>query len=644
MSTTTTYKTASGVTYTVTDTSYLGQNDYDVTITASDGTVLLDQDNINRGIDILGVIDLAASGDVITGSTDSTSLVSLASIGTYVSVPGATGNFIVGAGALAANTYYIGGTTTISGLANLVTGTTINVVGGTATLSGNSGSTLLGALNGSTVNIEYGGTFNTGAALGSLLEGATVSFGSGGGTLVINGGGTAISLLASGPLSATTIQNYDPSRDTIELQDTVAPISGYTISGDTTRTITLYGSDGTQVATYTVNLASGVNLANGTYNAVNSTQGNPLNITYTTGNTYIGVCFLADSMIRTPSGDIAVQDIRVGDEILACPDGEWRDGEQGTGERLGTVVWTGKAHATVRPGLPDDEAGYPVRILRDAIADGVPYKDMLVTPEHCLFLDGVFIPARMLVNGRSIFHDRTITAYDYYHIETERHSVIIADGMPTESYLDTGNRRSFRQDGKIVHIGAGNARSWTEDAAAPLGVTRAVVEPVFRRIEARARDAGIASAIVGPVLTDDTGLHLLTENGQAIRRTRDANGYATFLIPPDVGTVRIVSRTSRPSDAIGPFLDDRRRLGVLVGGITLLDSDNMRLIDTYLADPALDGWDVQEAGPHRWTNGDAILPLGPRRPDSFGILAIQVLAGGPYPVTAEATEAVAQSA
>lgn len=158
-----------------------------------------------------------------------------------------------------------------------------------------------------------------------------------------------------------------------------------------------------------------------------------------------------------PSGTKAVEDLSVGDEIIAYVDGV------ATPRR---VIWAGQAHCTVRPGLPDDQAGYPVRILKDAIADGVPFKDMLITAEHCLFFDGKFVPARMLVNGRSIFFDKSITSYDYYHIETEEHSVIMADGMLTESYLDTGNRRSFSQKGKVLSIGGNRNLTW-DDAAVP---------------------------------------------------------------------------------------------------------------------------------------------------------------------------------
>ena len=151
-----TYKTSSGVVYEVNDTSIAPDlyHDYDVTIKSADGTVILDKDGISTGID-LGLTKIAATGDVITGSSNSSVLLNLASAGTYVSVPGSTGSFVIGVGLLTHNTYYIGGTTTIEGLANVVTSSTIYVVGGTAKMPGTGGSLLAGVLSGTTVNIEY---------------------------------------------------------------------------------------------------------------------------------------------------------------------------------------------------------------------------------------------------------------------------------------------------------------------------------------------------------------------------------------------------------------------------------------------------------------------------------------------------------
>ncbi|MFT9258084.1 MAG: Hint domain-containing protein [Acetobacter sp.] len=332
------------------------------------------------------------------------------------------------------------------------------------------------------------------------------------------------------------------------------------------------------------------------------------------------ICYLAGSMIRTPSGDVAVEDLRIGDDLVAYVDGV---------ETIRSVTWVGMRHTTARPDLADDEAGYPVRILRDAIAQGMPYKDMLITPEHCLLFDGKFVPVRMLVNGHSIFYDRSIPSYAYYHIETATHSVIRADGVLSESYLDTGNRSAFRQSGPVVSIG-GRVRTWSADAAAPLDVSRDSVEPLFHRLESRARALGHARQVLAPVLTANPGLHLVTDRGQTLYPTRSAHGHVLFMLPANVDQVRIVSRTEKPSRIIGPFVDDRRDLGVLVGEITVCEASTTRAIDTHLSMLDLPGWAAPETAPFRWTMGNATLPLGTRHADACAMLSIQLMAGGPY--------------
>lgn len=340
------------------------------------------------------------------------------------------------------------------------------------------------------------------------------------------------------------------------------------------------------------------------------------------GSLAIFACFLAGTMIRTPAGQIAIENIRAGDTVRTF---NWQLNEE---EDL-TVIWTGTAHWDVKPHLPDDEAGWPVRILENALAEGVPFKDMLVTAEHCLFFDGQFIPVRMLVNGRTIIYDHSITSYDYYHIETEDHSVIMADGILTESYLDTGNRLLFNHDDKVVPFTT-RALTWETDASAPHNVAQSFVEPVFRQIETRACANGISLCSEPRQLTKDADFYLMTETGTVIRHIRESNDRYVFMIPPNLTAVRLVSRTSRPCDTIGPFVDDRRQLGVLVGHITLFDATGTYKIDTYLTQENLSGWDVVENVPCRWTNGYALLPLNERTPYNFSILSIHLMAAGPY--------------
>lgn len=328
------------------------------------------------------------------------------------------------------------------------------------------------------------------------------------------------------------------------------------------------------------------------------------------------ICYLAGSMIRTPDGDVAIENLRVGDVVLAYTNGQSvaRD-----------VIWAGRKHMAVQTHLPEADAGYPVRVKANAIADGVPYKDMLITPEHCLFLDGVFVPVRMLVNGGSIAYDHTITAYDYYHVETQQHSVIMADGALTESYLDTGNRGSFRQDGTVVTLG-GRHLSWEHDAAAPLETAQPVVEKLFRALAAR---AGVATGT--QALVEDDNLHLVTETGAVVRKLRAQAGRVSFMLPPGVQSVTVVSRSSKPCDVVGPFVNDRRMLGVQIGAVTAISATGTQTSTAHLQEDALAGWHGMEAGASaRWTNGQAALPLHGLTTGGMTILTLDVVSAGPY--------------
>ncbi|MEW9298800.1 Hint domain-containing protein [Acetobacter oryzifermentans] len=340
-------------------------------------------------------------------------------------------------------------------------------------------------------------------------------------------------------------------------------------------------------------------------------------------------CFLPGSMIRTCDGDVAVENIQIGDEVITF---DWKNNKN----IVRKVVWVGKARAVVRPELHDDEAGWPVRILKGAIADGVPYKDMLITPEHCLFLKDRFVPARMLVNGVSIFYDKSITSYDYYHVETEQHSVITADGALTESYLDTGNRSSFRQEGKVITL-FGSVKNWEDDACAPLGVERSFVEPLYHAIERRENSIiGAHTSTEGMELTHDPDLHLVTNTGTIVWPMRKTAHQYSFMLPSDTQSVRIVSRASRPSDVIGPFVDDRRYMGVAVTDVRLQCANQHFDITSHLQAQKPEGWHDTDWTDCAWTNGNAKLPLGNHLArGEMGILSITLRAAGPYLLPSE---------
>lgn len=610
------YTTASGTTYTIVENKVLGVGTgfYKVKIVDPDGTTTFSTLGYGGGLlhpDIAG-------GSIFTPSSDFN--ISLSTLGTYIVTPGATGTMTALANIpLTGSTIWVGGTLNYTAVASAASSTTFNVDGGTLKATGGSvGSTLASV----TVNLSNGGSFSQKSSLISALSSLTVNFGSGGGTYVANAGGSFLDL------SSVAIKGFDNAKDYIKFEDMSSDPHTYSIQNDDgllglskSQVIKIYDKSKNVIANVTVD---GHNFSTGSFTVG---QNGPLTIT--DSGTTISVealavtCFLSGSLIQTPKGTTTVEDITVGDEIIAYVDGI---------ATPRSVIWTGQAHCNVRSHLPDDEAGYPVRILKDAISDGVPFKDMLITAEHCLFFDGKFVPARMLVNGRSIFFDKSVTSYDYYHIETEAHSVVMADGMLTESYLDTGNRRAFSQKGNVVSISSSRNLTW-DDAAAPLGVSREFAEPLFRQAEARAIAAGITQKGAAPELTEEANLHLITDTGVSIRPAREHNGRIMFMIPTGVQSIRIASNASRPSDVVGPFVDDRRYFGVAVGDITLFEGNRSRTITSHLTVRELDGWNTLEWEDCRWTSGNGLLPLGERHPNSVALIAIQIRKTGPYLAT-----------
>ena len=63
----------------------------------------------------------------------------------------------------------------------------------------------------------------------------------------------------------------------------------------------------------------------------------------------------------------------------------------------------------------------PVRVQRGAFADNMPHTDLLLSPDHAIFVDGKLICARQLANGTTIRPERGWTVVDYYHVELDRH-------------------------------------------------------------------------------------------------------------------------------------------------------------------------------------------------------------------------------
>ena len=138
-------------------------------------------------------------------------------------------------------------------------------------------------------------------------------------------------------------------------------------------------------------------------------------------------------MILTPDGEMPVEALHPGQLVVTQVDGV---------AVPQAVKWVGHRRINLTR-HPRAEIMAPIRIERDAFSEGMPHSDLMVSPDHAVFVDGVLICAKQLVNGSTIRRERDWTAVDYYHVELDQHAILLAEGLPAESYLDTGNRGFF---------------------------------------------------------------------------------------------------------------------------------------------------------------------------------------------------------
>jgi hypothetical protein len=148
-------------------------------------------------------------------------------------------------------------------------------------------------------------------------------------------------------------------------------------------------------------------------------------------------CFLAGTLISTPAGEFPVERLKRGAPVYTM-----------NGDAV-PIRWIGRRR--IDPKAVDRLREFaPIRIRPGALDHGAPNRDLYLSPDHCLFHNGSFIPAKLLVNGTSITQEATLEPFTYYHVELEQHGVLIAEGAYAESYLDLGNRVSFLEPGTLM--------------------------------------------------------------------------------------------------------------------------------------------------------------------------------------------------
>ncbi|MFV2052926.1 Hint domain-containing protein [Aliiroseovarius sp. YM-037] len=145
------------------------------------------------------------------------------------------------------------------------------------------------------------------------------------------------------------------------------------------------------------------------------------------------VCFTRGTEILTSDGPKLVEALKVGDLLVTRDNG------------VKPIRWIASSVVSEerRRGNSSLE---PIVIEADALGRNTPAKDLHVSPQHRILIEGghvdlivaesaVLASAKSLLNGKTIRHSGdAFPELEYWHIALDDHEVIFANGCPAESF------------------------------------------------------------------------------------------------------------------------------------------------------------------------------------------------------------------
>jgi hypothetical protein len=297
----------------------------------------------------------------------------------------------------------------------------------------------------------------------------------------------------TGPSSATVIEGQDTTISgvnvgddfsttfTLTLEDTNGLLSatGTGVTGDDTTTLVLAGTIlqvNTDLQTLTDTDSS---LADDTINLIGIDGDDEYALQNSIAVTVVA-CYVRGTMIRTIEGERAIESLAIGDVVLTA------GGEEKPIRWIGHRAYK-KRFACCNPDV------LPICIAAGALADGVPSRDLYVSPQHAMFIDGVLVPAIDLVNGTSITEAVSMEEIAYFHIELAEHDVLLANGAPSESFIDDNSRMMFHNAYDFAALYP-SAERRPAIYCAPRVSSGPLLDTIRRRIERRVKNLPVRRA------------------------------------------------------------------------------------------------------------------------------------------------------
>jgi hypothetical protein len=331
------------------------------------------------------------------------------------------------------------GTINGSGLFNsdLINNGLIDVSGGLREINGTLSSTLTG---GGTINIESTGTLQ----LDKAVSGNTLNFKAATGTLTILNLGSVANTFDIASISSTDVINLPNAPAGFGLNyNTNTGTLAITNGGSTVGQLVF-----TPTASLTTNFFKNVVLQ----------------------------CFASGTRIATPDGDRPVEALKAGDRVLI------QNGE------AAEIEWVGHRDLDCERHPAPDKVR-PFRIAAHAFGRGMPNRQLLLSPDHAVFVDGVLVPVKCLDNGTTI-QQMPVRKVTYYHIELRDHAIVKAEGLTVETLLPGGDKSVFAGSSVTAMYPDLSVRNWEAFGVAPLVVFGPELDAIRQRLDHRAATVG----------------------------------------------------------------------------------------------------------------------------------------------------------
>ena len=150
-------------------------------------------------------------------------------------------------------------------------------------------------------------------------------------------------------------------------------------------------------------------------------------------------CFVSGNCILTDCGEVHVETLAIGDIVMP--------GRSGSSLPR-RVIWIGRRHIDCSR-HPNPTAVWPIRVTANAFGEGLPVRDLYLSPEHAIYWEGTLLPIKELIDGQAVAQIER-DCVTYWHVELDAHDVLLAEGLPAESYLANGNREEFGEGSTLV--------------------------------------------------------------------------------------------------------------------------------------------------------------------------------------------------